>query len=196
VVRTWDISTGLCKESLQTPAKGKGWKDAQMIDGRLIFVWYKDEKIHIWDTKKGELLQVVEADQTGVRDLKISGDGSKVFLLAGRFIKAWSLRTGEAVGEVELEDKSYQGLFRAGGSRICLCFPNSSTQEWDFGILGSPPIPLPSTSPERSCLGFIGGGSWWYKGLSQIKDTTTGKVVFHWLGDMQNPMRCSGMVST
>jgi WD40 repeat protein len=187
VVRTWDISTGLCKESLQTPAKGTGWKDAQMIDGRLIFVWYQDKKIHIWDTKKGELLQVVEADQTGVRDLKISGDGSKVFLLAGRFIKAWSLRTGEAVGEVELEDKSYQGLFRAGGSRICLCFPNSSTQEWDFGISGSPPIPLPSTSPERSCLGFIGGGSWWYKGLSQIKDTTTGKVVFPLAGRYAKP---------
>jgi WD40 repeat protein len=187
VVRTWDMSTGLCKESLQTQAKGQGWKDAQMIDGRLIFVWYNGGDISIWDTKKGELLQVVEVDLTGVRDLKISGDGSKVFLLAGRFIKAWSLRTGEAVGEVELEDQSYQGLFRAGGSRICLCFPDSSTQEWDFGILGSPPIPLPSTSPERSCLCFIGGGNWWYKGLSQIKDTTTGKVVFQLAGRHAKP---------
>jgi WD40 repeat protein len=187
VVKIWDISTGLCKESLQTPAKGTGWKDAQMIDGRLIFVWYKDKKIHIWDTKKGELLQVVEVDLTGVRDLKISGDGSKVFLLAGRFINAWSLRTGEAVGEVELEDESYQGLFRAGGSRICLCFPNSSTQEWDFGVLGSPPVPLPSTSPERSCLGFIGGGDWWYQGPCQIKDTATGKVVFQLFGRHAKP---------
>jgi WD40 repeat protein len=187
VVKIWDISTGLCKESLQTPAKGRGWKDAQMVDGRLTVVWHKGEELHIWDTKKGELLQVVEADHSGVRDLRISGDGSKVFLLAGRFINAWSLRTGEAAGEVELEDESYQGLFRAGGSRICLCVPNSSTQEWDFEVLGSPPVPLPSTSPERSCLGFIGGGDWWYKGPCQIKDTATGKVVFQLFGKYAKP---------
>jgi hypothetical protein len=29
-----------------------------MIDGGLIVVWLGDEGIHIWDTKKGELLQV------------------------------------------------------------------------------------------------------------------------------------------
>jgi WD40 repeat protein len=187
VVKMWDISTGLCKESFQTPADGRTLRDAQMIDGRLTVVWWEDKKIHSWDTRKGELLQVVKTDQTGIRDLRISGDGSKVFLLAGGFIKAWSLRTGEAVGEVKLEDKSYQGLFRAGGSRICLCFPNSSIQEWDFGILGSPPVLLPSTSPERSCLHFIGGAGWWYKGPSQIKDTVTGKVVFQLLGRHANP---------
>ena len=187
VVKMWDISTGLCKESLQTPADGRTLRDAQMIDGRLVVVWCEDGNLCSWDTRKGELLQVVEADLTGIRDLRISGDGSKVFLLAGEFIKAWSLRTGEAVGEVKLEDKSYQGLFRAGGSRICLCFPNSSIQEWDFGILGSPPVLLPSTSPERSCLRFIGGAGWWYKGPSQIKDTVTGKVVFQLFGRHANP---------
>jgi WD40 repeat protein len=187
VVKMWDISTGLCKESFQTPAKGRTSGDAQMVEGRLIVVWFEDEKILIWDTKKGELPQVVETYQDSCRGLRISGDGSKVFLLAGGFIKAWSLRTGEAVGEVELEDESYQGLFRAGGSRICLCFPNSSIQEWDFGILGSPPVLLPSTSPERSCLHFIGGANWWYKGPSQIKDTVTGKVVFQLFGRHAKP---------
>ena len=158
-----------------------------MVDGRLVVVWFVEGQIHIWDTKRGELLRVMKADSYGTRDFRISGDGSKVFLLAGRFIKAWSLRTGEAVGEVELEDESYQGLFQAGGSRICLCFPNSSIQEWDFGILGSPPVLLPSTSPERSCLRFIGGAGWWYKGPSQIKDTVTGKVVFQLFGRHAEP---------
>jgi WD40 repeat protein len=188
VVKIWDLSTGLCKELLQTPVEGKTLRDAQIVDNRLIVVWRDDWKIHIWDTKKGELLQVVEADYTGVRDLRISGDGSKVFLLAGELIKAWSLRTGEAAGEVELEDQSYLDLFRTGGSRICLRFSDSPTQEWDFGVLGSPPIPLPSTSPERSCLGFIGGGNWWYKGPSQIKDTITGKVVFQLFGRYAAPL--------
>jgi WD40 repeat protein len=187
VVRIWDISTGLCKGSLQTPAKGKTSRDARMVDGRLIVVWHEDAEINIWDTKKGELLQVVETYQDNCRDLRISRDGCNVFLLARRFIQAWSLGTGEELGEMELEDESYQGLFRAGGSRICLYFPNSSIQEWDFGILGSPPVPLPSTSLERSCLDFIGGASWWYEGPCQIKDTLTGKVVFQLFGRYATP---------
>jgi WD40 repeat protein len=60
VVKVWDISTGLCKASFQTPAKGCYWRDAQMIDGRLIFVWLGIKGIHIWDTDEGELLQIVE----------------------------------------------------------------------------------------------------------------------------------------
>jgi WD40 repeat protein len=38
VVRTWDISTGLCKASFQSPATGRSFRDVQMIDGRLVVV--------------------------------------------------------------------------------------------------------------------------------------------------------------
>jgi WD40 repeat protein len=187
VVRTWDISTGLCKESFQTPAKGGSWRDAQVVDGRLIVVWFVDEKIHVWDTEKGELLQAVETAEHGVRDLRISGDGSIVFLLAGRFIKAWSLGTGEAVGQVELEDDSYLDLLRVDGSRICVRFPNSLILGWDFGISGSSPVPLPNISSERPHLEFIGGASWWYKGPCWIKDTVTGKAIFQLSGRYASP---------
>jgi len=40
VVRIWDLSTGLCKVSFQTPAKGSYLRDAQLIDNRLVLVWY------------------------------------------------------------------------------------------------------------------------------------------------------------
>jgi WD40 repeat protein len=187
VVRTWDISTGLCKESFQTPAKGASSRDAQVVDGRLIVVWFVDEKIHVWDTEKGELLQAVETAERGVRDLRISGDGSIVFLLAREFIKAWSLGTGEAVGEVELEDHSYLDLLRVDGSRICVCFPNSLILGWDFGISGSSPVPLPNISSERSHLEFIGGANWWYNGPCWIKDTVTGKAIFQLSGRYASP---------
>jgi WD40 repeat protein len=181
VVRTWDISTSLCKASFQTPAKGEILRDAQIVDGRLIVVWRWDGKIHIWDTKKGKLLQVVEGPQDSARDLRISGDGSKVFLLAGGFIRAWSVWTGEAVGEVKL-DWSYLCLLHTGGSRAHICFPNSLTLGWDFGVSGSSPIPLPNTSLERVGLDFVGGADWWYKGLSWVRDTITGQVVFQLAG--------------
>jgi WD40 repeat protein len=188
VVRTWDISTGLCKESFQTPAKGPSWRDAQVVDGRLIFVWFVDEKIHVWDTEKGELLQAVKTGESIPRDIRISGDGSIVFLLAREFIKAWSLGTGEAVGEVELEDHSYLDLLRVDGSRICVRFPNSLILGWDFGISGSSPVPLPNISSARSHLEFIGGASWWYEGPCWIKDTVTGKAIFQLYGRYARPL--------
>jgi WD40 repeat protein len=187
VVKIWDISTGLCKTSFQTPAKGRTWRDAQMIDGRLVIVWIQKGEIHIWDAEKGELLQVVKGDfKWGIRDLRISGDGSKVFLLVLKSIQAWSMWTGEAVGKVELEDDSYLDLLRMDGSRICLRFPNLMTLGWDFGISGSSPVPLSNISLEKSHLDFIGGG-WWYKGLSWIKDTVTGKEIFKLSGRYARP---------
>jgi hypothetical protein len=56
VVKTWDISTGLCKASLCTPAQGIDLRDVWLIDGRVVFGWYAGQKIHLWDTRKGELL--------------------------------------------------------------------------------------------------------------------------------------------
>jgi WD40 repeat protein len=189
VVKMWDISTGLCKASFQIPARGDVSRDAQMIDGRLVVVWGGHEGIHIWDTKEGKLLQVMEADSYGCRDIKISGDGSKVFLLKGESIKAWSMWTGEMVGEVELGDNSYLDLFRLGGSRICLRFPDSLTQGWDFGISGSSPVPLPNISSERPRLEFTGGSDWWYEGPSLIKDTVTGNEVFQLFGKYASPYK-------
>jgi WD40 repeat protein len=188
VMKTWDISTGLCKASFQIPAR-EGLRDAQMVDGRLVVVWLWDGGIHIWDADKDELLRVVVVGGdwfTDARDLRVSGDGTKVFLLMGKLIQAWSMWTGEAMGEVELEDESYLGLLHMGGSRICLQFPNSLTLGWDFGISG-PPVPLPNTSLEKPHLEFIGSSGWLREGPYWIKDTVTGKEVFRLSGRYARP---------
>jgi WD40 repeat protein len=187
VVRTWDISTGFCQASFQTPAKSGSLRDAQMINGRLVVVWLGNGPMHIWDTKRGELLQVVEVDLDGTRDLRISGDGSKVFLLAKKFIQAWSMWTGEAMAKVELVYGTYLGILCMGGSRVCLHSRNSLTQEWDFGVSGSRPVPLLNLSLKRPHLDFIGGAAWWYKGPMWIKDTATGKEVFQLSGRYARP---------
>ena len=59
VVRTWDISTGICKESFQTPAGNNTWRDARLVDGRLIVVWCKYRQIYIWGTNKDDPPKVV-----------------------------------------------------------------------------------------------------------------------------------------
>ena len=53
VIKTWDITIGLCKDSFQTPALGGHYLgDTQMIEGRLISVQYVDLKPHIWISKQ------------------------------------------------------------------------------------------------------------------------------------------------
>jgi len=103
MVRIWDISTGSCKAACQTEAKDFEWIDTQLTDDRLISVWCTDENICIWDAEKGELLRTIDISYRSIMDLRISGDGSKVFCLNGLFIQAWSLWTGKVAGEVKLD---------------------------------------------------------------------------------------------
>jgi len=190
VVKTWDLSTGLCKASFQTPARSNNYlaeRDAKVIDGRLIFVWYEDGKIHIWDTEKGELLQTL--DTSWLRGLRISGDGSKIFCLHDGSIKAWSMWTWKPVGEVKLGLGGILCLdsLCTDNSRVWIYAQNSLAQEgWDFGIQSSSPVPFdPSTG--RPHLDLIGGALWQTKGPSWIKDTVTGKNVFQLSGRYAKP---------
>ena len=182
VVKTWNITTGLCEASFQTLAFDKTWRDVQLIEGRLILVWHEDYKIYIWDTVKSDLLQTVDVPGPEVSGLRISGDGSKVFCLTGRFIQAWSMQTGEAVGRVELKSNPSLDPLCVDGSRIWVCFADSSIQGWDFGVVGLPPILVPSTPLERPRLDFINSIRWQNPGLAKVEDTVTRKEVFQLSG--------------
>jgi WD40 repeat protein len=177
VVRVWDLSTGLCKAFFQTPAKGETSRDAQMIDGKLIFVWHVEgeNEIYIWDAEKGELLQTVKTC-VEICNLRISGDGSKVFCKDEKSIQAWSMWTGEAVGMVELESWMRLDPLCVDGSKIQVYSEDLSIQGWDFGVSGSSPVQLSNTSSESPHLNFI--KSYWRDDPSRIKDTITGKYVF------------------
>jgi WD40 repeat protein len=205
VVKVWDLSTGLCKASFQTQAEAKTWRDAQMIGGKLIFVWHVKRKreIHIWDIERGEPLQTVEA-HSKIRDLRISGDGSKVFCLDDKSIQAWSLWTGEAVGKVELEERANLDPLCMDDSRIWVQFLNQPTQGWDFGISEYPPAQLFNTFSERPHLHFNmdtwfhdrdvnlfdeddGTGASLYRNVTSIEDTVTGEKVFQLFGRYGEP---------
>jgi WD40 repeat protein len=60
VLRTWDLSTGLCKGLFKVPAPDWSQKEVQMVDGRLLFFWLEEERVHIWDTEKGKLLRTMD----------------------------------------------------------------------------------------------------------------------------------------
>ena len=212
VVRTWDISTGLCKASIQTITKNSEHEDIQLINGRLILVWYLNHKFYLWDVEKGELLQAVDAtldadsdveedsgveedpdveedsdpdveEDSDVEDIKISGDGSNVFCLHWGFIQAWSIQTGN-VCKVELEICGPRRSLTVDGSRVWVHSPLSEPLGWDFGTPGSHPVQLSNSS-----LLLSNNTKLWDIHKSRIHDVVTRRVVFQLGGRFANPVK-------
>jgi len=191
VVKTWDIFTGHCKTSFCTPAKKIEWGEAELVDGRLIFGWCSGRKIHIWDTKKGELLQTVDVRSHFLAmGLRISENGSKVYLLDDKSIRAWSIQTGGVAGEVRLEGEPLFNSLVVDGSRVWVHFKDLKIQGWDFGFTGSAPVPLSGSSllsVPRSHLYFIDCTRVWNTEPSRVKNTVTGEEVFRLTGKYGKP---------
>ena len=197
VAKSWDISTGLPNASFQVPAEelrvGSMWGDMQLIDGRWIFAWHVDLHLYIWDTRKGSP-HIIDAQwESWFAAPRISGDGSKVFLLIDDSIQAWSVWTGEVVGEVELEGDV--GLGGRGelcchplivdGSRVWVHFNDSQIKGWDFGTTDSAPILLFNRAPDSSHLEL--NIKWEHANPYRIKDSMTGNDIFQLSGRYANP---------
>ena len=181
VVSTWDVLTGMHNTSSQTPAKDCK-SDVQQLNERLILVYHTDEKIHVWDVGNEKLLLKVDKVYESVEDLRISGDGLKIFSLCAPSIRAWSIQTGEAMGEVEIGYWGGGGTLTVSGSKVWVHWPQLEHKGWDFGILGSAPTQLfdiPTLSD---------GSMLWDPRQGRIKNMVTGKVVFQFSGRFANPI--------
>ena len=197
VVKTWDILTGLCMASFQTPIGDKTWRDAQLIESRMTCVWLDMDqqlriwdaggwRLHIWDTEKGEHQMPDTQFTSYVKDLRISGDGSKVFVLGREYIQAWSIQTGEVVGKVGLEGEPLYHCLIADGLRVWFFLEDLKIQGWDFGVSDSTPIPLSNISPDKPHLVFL-GTEWQGTSPSRIEDMVTKKEVFQLSGRYVEP---------
>ena len=129
-VKTWDLTTGICKASFSTPAKGEC--DTHLTGDTLIIVWWaeEEEEYHIWDVYKGQFLRRIHSSSSDLVDLKISGDGSKLFRLGIDCIEAVSMQTGETAGRAELEFGDGSTFF-VRGSKVGI--DNVRDMGWDFG---------------------------------------------------------------
>ena len=196
-VRTWDLSTGLCKASFLTAVKGG--RDARLMDGRLIIAcdgndWPdggEDEgragKIQIWDVEKGELLQAMDMPESRVIDLWMSEDGAKVFCLGEGSVRAWSTWTGEDAGRVVFQGRLQPDTLTVDGARIWVSFTRSPPQGWDFGVPGSPPVPLSDSPPNQPRLDITGGTEEWNTGVAKVRNAVSGHELFHLNGRFVNP---------
>ena len=181
IIKAWDISTGTCKTSFQTPAKRLYKGDAQLVNGRLIYTWYVNKRIFVWDAENRGLLWEVDAPWNIVNDLRISGDGSRVFGLSAPFIWAWSILTGEVVGKMEMEYSGLSGSLIVDGSKVWACWLESDHKGWDFGFPGPGPMELSDQHKPP------GGNRLWVIGQSMVKNLATGGVVFRISRRFANP---------
>ena len=185
VVNTWDISTGIQKGSIQTPARGDKW-DYQLINDRLISVFYTSSKIHVWDVENEKQLLEIDGIHTSLNDIKISGDGSTIFHLHDSSIWARSIQTRTVVGSVEIGQKG-EGSLIVDGSKVWAYWRESDYEGWDFGASGSTPTKL--AGMPTLCNGSI----FWDPRRGRIKNTVTG-VIFQLTGRFKNPhcVQCDG----
>ena len=156
-------------------------------------VYHANLKIHVWDAGNGKLLLEVDRVYGYAKDLRISGDGLKIFYLDTSSIKtssiwAWSIQTGEAAGKVEIGYDEGSGSLKVDGSKVWAHWPQSEYEGWDFGISGSTPIHL-SGMPALS-----NGSILWDPRQGRIKNAVTGGVIFQLSGRFANPtdVQCDG----
>ena len=187
VVKTWDVSTGIHKASFQTPAEGYK-RDVQLINERLILAYYTYENIHVWDVQNKKSLLEIGQVHFHAEDLRISGDGLKIFHVWAPSIWAWSIQTGEAMGEVKIVHAKDFRTLTVDGSKVWAYRPQLEYEGWDFGISGSTPTKL-SGMPALS-----NGTMLWDPRRGRIKNAVTGGVMFQLSGRFANPadVQCNG----
>ena len=187
VVKIWDLTTGLCNASYQTPAKGSSSRDIRLVDNRLILVWYMTNVFSIWAVEKEELLKTVAIAEEEVLGLRISENGSTVFYKLVSFLGAIDIQTGNLVGQVEFEGERFVNPFLSiDGSTVWM----SSTKNdmgWNFKISDSFSLESCIAPLTRCYLDFVGGIRWQKTVLPPIEDTITKREFLQLHRRLDNP---------
>ena len=172
------LATGTCESSSLTPAHGI--RDVHSAGDTLVVVWrapVRDgEEYIVWDVRRCQF-RSVGSSLHRLLDLRISGDGSKIFGLDSEHIEARSLQTGEAMGIVRHRnaDPWRNGLV-VHGSKVWLA--SSKDVGWDFGRREVSTFSPSSASLDRPRLGLVESA----RGTAnpaRIEDTVTGRPVFY-----------------
>ena len=175
VVEIWDISTGSCKESFQTPAGDSPQRDIQLIDDKLIFVWHANKFIHTWDVRQNKPLLTADAPWPGFRDIKISGDGSRLFCLDSEYLQVWSSLTGEVMSQIRVGQSLPPEFLTVDGLRVWIHDHKSNCLGWDFGNPDLGPFCLPSTPSSKL---HPSGSLLWDRISCRVWGMATKKVIF------------------
>ena len=187
VVKIWDILTGLCKESIITPAKDIFYGDMQVTSRGLVVSWRmeQDNSVYIWNAQQDKV------QNTGLKllygGLRISEDGSRVFCVDYRKMQSWSMETQKHIRIDSDVCWRFLDPLRMNNSKILAYTHGLSTEVWDFGPPGSTCIQLSELSLDRPLLKLTDIRTWLHGSLVWIEDSVTGKVIFQLYGKYKHP---------
>ena len=179
-VKTWDISINPHGVPTQRLTQDSRYGDTKQGNSRLIFVWYMDEMLNIWNAEKGEFILQSNIPKHNILDLRISEDGSMIFYIHSEFIQAWDVWTGVATDIREYRDVVDTELLAVDGLGVWIeyTFHGCVDREfmgWNFVTLNSSPVDLYDDPPAGL---HLSNTKFWDSNLCRILDTVTGKVVF------------------
>ena len=178
-VKTWSLTTGKCESSTSTPAQGI--RDVRWAGGTLVVVWRTGADgggdYNVWDVSKREF-RTVHSSLQKIQDLRISGDGSKIFGLDNEQIEALCIQGGEEASLVRHQSEDpWRDALVVRGSKVWLA--SSKDVGWDFGVREVSAFSLSKELPDRPrlCLGVestrVSANPAW------IQDTVIGRPVFY-----------------
>ena len=110
-----------------------------------------------------------------------------IFCLGPKYLQAWSIMTGDALGEVEIKFNERTGYLFTDGLRVWACYPQPVYQGWDFGTPGLLPIQLPNLSPSKFYPNANGTLSRnWVQ--FKVQHVVTGRVLFQLPKSFKKPI--------
>ena len=179
MVKLWNLKTGAYESSFSTPAQG--CRDIYIAGDTLTIVWKEqrqERKYHVWDVRNNQLLQTVDSVLFCIQDLKISGDGLKIFGLDfDRELEARSIQTGEHLLYAEKRIGAVgEGGLVVHGSRVWL--ESSTDIGWDFGGQKVSPFLLSEKFSGKPHLCLVSQSIQGSTKLGWVQDTSTGRLVF------------------
>ena len=179
-VKTWDIQTSPHGVSTKSFTKDSRYGDTKLVNSRLIFVWYVGEMLNVWNAEKEEFILQLHIPKHKTLDLRISGDGSKIFHIHSEFIQAWDIWTGVTMCTAKYEDWQHVELLAVDGSIVWIEYTVKNgikrrSTGWDFRASYPSPVKLSIKPPARL---YLSNTKFWDNNLHRISDTITGKVVF------------------
>ena len=186
VVRIWDLRTGVCKKSFQTPAKGSCRRDIQLIDHKWIIVWHMAGKFHIWAIEKGKPLHTADIADKHVDDLWILGNEPKILFKSSHSLVILDIWTGKILSQVELSlPLAVRPFLAIDGSRVWIY--NNGPRGWNFEFSDTS-IGFCIAPPNRPHLDFVGGIRRYKSSLPTIEDTVTGKEFLRLPNSLNKPI--------
>ena len=187
MVRTWDLTTCVCKSSFSTPAPAMGVHDTYLTGNALTIVWVEvithrgkgdTYEYHIWDVGEDQLCRRLRSfNFSNIPDLRISGDGSRIFGIHPNAIECISMNTGERISTMEgLNQGSHLDGLTVHGSKVW--FENSGDWGWDFGGQEVTTFSLSRELPDKPPLCLVYQSTQITSPLAWIKEIVAGRLVF------------------